>query len=70
MFHSNLESYSHSSQDPLAKEIINRVDNSPYGIKGRKPENDIYNSSKGSPAHIPEANLCSTSFDLKSTQYV
>jgi len=25
-------------QDPLAKEIIARVDNSPYGVKGRKRE--------------------------------
>ncbi|KAF8062419.1 fungal-specific transcription factor domain-containing protein [Lyophyllum atratum] len=27
-------------KDPLAKEIINRVDNSPYGVKGRKRDGD------------------------------
>ncbi|KAG5636297.1 hypothetical protein H0H81_008496 [Sphagnurus paluster] len=28
------------AKDPLAKEIINRVDNSPYGVKGRKRDGD------------------------------
>ncbi|THV03041.1 hypothetical protein K435DRAFT_775205 [Dendrothele bispora CBS 962.96] len=28
------------SQDPLAREIINRVDNSPYGVKGRNGGNE------------------------------
>ncbi|KAG6884482.1 hypothetical protein C0993_010666, partial [Termitomyces sp. T159_Od127] len=28
-------------KDPFAKEIINRVDNSPYGVKGRKRDGDF-----------------------------
>lgn len=36
------------AKDPLAKEIINRVDNSPYGVKGRKPESGV--SAKPRPA--------------------
>ncbi|KAI3613223.1 hypothetical protein WG66_001383, partial [Moniliophthora roreri] len=35
------------SQDPLAKEIVTRVDNSPYGVKGRGRENDRVSGTKG-----------------------
>ncbi|KAF8240532.1 hypothetical protein L208DRAFT_1427978 [Tricholoma matsutake] len=38
------------SKDSLAKEIINRVDNSPYGVKGRKPPDDPPNSAKSRTA--------------------
>ncbi|KAF8624664.1 hypothetical protein AX17_006995 [Amanita inopinata Kibby_2008] len=45
------------AKDPLAKEIINRVDNSPYGIKGRKRENGTLNSgSKTRFSHITSPN--------------
>lgn len=43
------------AQDSLAKEIINRVDNSPYGVKGRKGENSN-TSSKIRFGHIPSSN--------------
>ncbi|KXN89712.1 Nitrogen assimilation transcription factor nirA [Leucoagaricus sp. SymC.cos] len=33
------------AQDPLAKEIITRVDNSPYGVKGRKRSSESPTSS-------------------------
>jgi hypothetical protein len=31
-----------SLQDTLAKEIINRVDNSPYGVRGRSRDLDVH----------------------------
>ncbi|KAF5361342.1 hypothetical protein D9757_012319 [Collybiopsis confluens] len=34
------------SQDPLAREIINRVDNSSYGVKGRSKDTDRPNGTK------------------------
>ncbi|TFK71119.1 hypothetical protein BDN72DRAFT_479127 [Pluteus cervinus] len=34
------------AKDPLAKEIINRVDNSPYGVKGRKRDDVAPNGNK------------------------
>lgn len=36
------------AQDPLAKEIITRVDNSPYGVKGRKRASEASASTSGS----------------------
>ncbi|TFK29468.1 hypothetical protein FA15DRAFT_752599 [Coprinopsis marcescibilis] len=35
------------SKDPLGKEIINRVDNSPYGVKGRKRDVNPGSKSRG-----------------------
>ena len=32
----------YSLQDTLAKEIINRVDNSPYGVRGRSRDLDVH----------------------------
>lgn len=34
-------------QDPLAKEIINRVDNSPYGVRGRSRDLDVHQETGG-----------------------
>jgi hypothetical protein len=34
-------------KDPLAKEIINRVDNSPYGVQGRRREQEIQQETGG-----------------------
>ncbi|KAL0581686.1 hypothetical protein V5O48_000392 [Marasmius crinis-equi] len=53
------------SQDPLAKEIINRVDNSSYGVKGRQRDsNRIGNGNKGRYAQAKEDNANS---ELAST---
>lgn len=45
-------------QDPLAREIINRIDNSPYGAKGRG----------GDPSGAKTRHNDSVSSDLVSTQ--
>ncbi|KAG6817027.1 hypothetical protein H0H87_000651 [Tephrocybe sp. NHM501043] len=56
-------------KDPLAKEIISRVDNSPYGVKGRKRESDI----KPRPGHHTSGSDSSVSknelgkFDITNT---
>ncbi|KAL0071192.1 hypothetical protein AAF712_001757 [Marasmius tenuissimus] len=45
------------SQDPLAKDIINRVDNSSYGVKGRERDNSrVANGTKGRHAQTKEHN--------------
>ena len=60
-------------QDPLAKEIISRVDNSSYGVKGRKREDIAL--SFGAKVYPPQfsENFPPTQpkpLDLTSTQYV
>lgn len=49
------------AKDPLAKEIINRVDNSPYGVKGRKHENN--GAVKSRPAGANSGSDSSTQRD-------
>ncbi|GLB40011.1 putative fungal specific transcription factor [Lyophyllum shimeji] len=45
-------------KDPLAKEIINRVDNSPYGVKGRKRDsNQTTKPRAGHQASSSESSL-------------
>ncbi|KAF5384170.1 hypothetical protein D9615_003165 [Tricholomella constricta] len=43
------------SKDPLAKEIINRVDNSPYGVKGRKRDGEPIKPRAGHQASGSES---------------
>ncbi|PFH48929.1 hypothetical protein AMATHDRAFT_195711 [Amanita thiersii Skay4041] len=47
------------AKDPLAKEIINRVDNSPYGVKGRK--RDSGPNSAGSKTRFSNITASSSS---------
>ncbi|KIL66147.1 hypothetical protein M378DRAFT_75687 [Amanita muscaria Koide BX008] len=65
------------AKDPLAREIINRVDNSPYGVKGRKRDDSGGNTGpKSRFSHITAASNSdndigdaedSSKFDLTST---
>jgi hypothetical protein len=75
-----------ASQDPLAKEIINRVDNSPYGVRGRNRDLDVHQETGGGSKPRGPRQSRSTSphdenghltmktedqpLDLHSTQYV
>ncbi|KAF9463229.1 fungal-specific transcription factor domain-containing protein [Collybia nuda] len=52
-------------KDPLAKEIINRVDNSPYGVKGRK-RSDGSGGGKPRPGH--HASGSDSSLSLSTSQ--
>lgn len=64
------------AQDPLAKEIINRVDNSPYGVKGRKRDDNGGSGAGGKlrSGHNPSGSDSSMAgqkndrVDLTSTQ--
>ncbi|TFK31644.1 fungal-specific transcription factor domain-containing protein [Crucibulum laeve] len=53
------------AKDPLAKEIINRVDNSPYGVKGRKREDAGALNKK--PGHTASSTPDSTASGLPKT---
>ncbi|KAG6909434.1 hypothetical protein DXG01_000588 [Tephrocybe rancida] len=58
-------------KDPLAKEIINRVDNSPYGVKGRKREDDtkprVGHQASSSDSSQATSKIETGNFDLTST---
>lgn len=72
-------------QDPLAKEIINRVDKSPYGVRGRIRDLDVHQESGGSKTRAYRQSRSTSPhdengqlplktedqpLDLHSTQYV
>ncbi|KAG6888363.1 hypothetical protein C0995_008950 [Termitomyces sp. Mi166 len=57
-------------KDPLAKEIINRVDNSSYGVKGRKRDGDLKPRSShhvSSSESLSALRTESGTFDITST---
>ncbi|KAG6826250.1 hypothetical protein H0H92_000574 [Tricholoma furcatifolium] len=60
-------------KDPLAREIIKRVDSTPYGVKGRKRDGDVkpraghQASSTSSEASLPGSRAESEKFDLATT---
>ncbi|RXW19674.1 hypothetical protein EST38_g6187 [Candolleomyces aberdarensis] len=55
------------AKDPLAREIINRVDNSPYGVKGRKRESGIASKSRPSGTNSDSSTQKEGKIELTST---
>ncbi|KAJ7594197.1 fungal-specific transcription factor domain-containing protein [Mycena floridula] len=55
------------AQDPLAKDIIDRVDNSPYGVKGRKRSGEPSEKPQGKSRHTSADKH--TDDDQKSKKY-